>query len=333
MNRLIISLFLLSISSYTVVHTAVKDQSDLRKEMFKKHLSERVARLFIPAIDKEDIDQVRDAIVSLGDTVKIAVNIPIMVPVDGLNQYMFLLQYLVRSKVPQSDTSNAFVMKAISLLMNAGAELEIVDYIGNSLLHYAVIVRNKDLIAMFLSLNLHVDWMNDKWETPLSMAVKLGHVDIVEFLLKQGASSNRYDYEKRLPLHYACMFNEIFISTALVSRLLEHGTAQDVLARDRSGHTPADYAREHGYASVIAMFMAYLKPHQRGGLFSSFNIDKAKSHAPLLPDVCRLNNVTDEKITAARKNLRQVVTNRRIHSDENIMSLTNYEFGLPSLLV
>ena len=122
--------------------------------------------------------------------------------------------------------------EAVNAFLEAGANTELVDADGNTPLHiasrrgHAEIVEN--LSAKSASATLNMENFGD--QTPLSLACKSGNSSVVRILLKRGASVNEATKGKT-PLHIACERGCLEI----VKTLLEHKA--DVDRADMLGQT------------------------------------------------------------------------------------------------
>lgn len=89
----------------------------------------------------------------------------------------------------------------------------IVDKKQNTLLHIACLKGRSVLVNSFLKSkdssksepNVNLESLNQRKQTPLHLAAKAGHADIVKALLTCGASV-RPDTDSYTPLHYVCSF-------------------------------------------------------------------------------------------------------------------------------
>lgn len=85
--------------------------------------------------------------------------------------------------------------------------------------------------------------------TALKIASIYGHVDVIQLLVKAGASINfRVEYG-RSPLLLAVKFNHEEAVRVLLS------TQADLSARDHTGYSSLDYALENGYDVITGMLI------------------------------------------------------------------------------
>jgi ankyrin repeat protein len=106
--------------------------------------------------------------------------------------------------------------KVLELLIEAGADLEVVDAVGLSPVLYTTRLRTDG-----------------------------GMVDAAEILLNAGANVNRSGPDGYAPLHYAASYKD----AGLLKLLLSHGA--EVNVRGPSGDTPLHSAIQHGVAEIV----------------------------------------------------------------------------------
>ncbi|KAK5640114.1 hypothetical protein RI129_010925 [Pyrocoelia pectoralis] len=90
--------------------------------------------------------------------------------------------------------------------------------------------------------------------TPLHRACYNDHIDIVSFLLENGASVSAVTHMKWQPLHSACQWNNVNCTL----RLLQHGA--DINALTEGGQTPLHIAASHG-ASYDTVQLLLMQPY------------------------------------------------------------------------
>lgn len=80
------------------------------------------------------------------------------------------------------------------------------------------------------------EWMDDIGLLPIHWAADRGHVEILKFLIEQGADLNSLDLEEQTPLHYAACCGHV----EAVRYLLSIGA--DTSRKNGDGMTPKDIA-------------------------------------------------------------------------------------------
>ena len=115
-------------------------------------------------------------------------------------------------------------------------------------LHYAAFCGMHD-IARFLAVE-HSQDVNargfENKETPLHVAVRRGHVEVVRVLLELGADTEVRNGDGHTPLRWASQYGGVEIARAL----LEHGA--DTEARDKSNGTPLIVVLRYGNSAEVA---------------------------------------------------------------------------------
>jgi ankyrin repeat protein len=83
--------------------------------------------------------------------------------------------------------------------------------------------------------------------TPLHLASRRGFIDLVEFLVGQGADLNARGAWDLTPLHYSAVFNQPTITT----KLLDYGA--DHHLKDAKGNTALDHAKLERNNDVVTI--------------------------------------------------------------------------------
>ena len=93
----------------------------------------------------------------------------------------------------------------VRMLIKAGADVNWADREGKTPLHKAIRYNRTDLIRTLIDADANVNLNNiySKGYTLLTWAIQEGHVDVVEALIKTGASVNKADKSGSDPLHIA----------------------------------------------------------------------------------------------------------------------------------
>lgn len=91
--------------------------------------------------------------------------------------------------------------------------------------------------------------VNDKSnldKTPLVVAAKNGHVEMVKVLVELGADANDKGRTGRTTLHIAAEEGQVEVVRLLIGEL-----GVDVHAKDKKGETPLHFAAKCGHAGVV----------------------------------------------------------------------------------
>jgi ankyrin repeat protein len=110
---------------------------------------------------------------------------------------------------------------------------------GLSALHWAVNTDDMALIETLLAKKANIDSVDALGHTPLHYAVINGQTEIIKLLLFKGSNANIKDHKwGHTPLHNAVTFCQI-CKPEIIYMLLEHGA--DIDAVDKKGMTPIQY--------------------------------------------------------------------------------------------
>lgn len=120
----------------------------------------------------------------------------------------------------------------IGMLIDAGAVVAAVDHGDRSVLHWAILAGRLDVVKYLVTVqSVPATFDPSGFFPPLVEAIQSGHLEIVEFLVSEGADATQADADGFTPLHHAATKNELDIGTFLVSK------GAKASARDDSGKT------------------------------------------------------------------------------------------------
>ena len=120
-------------------------------------------------------------------------------------------------------------------------------------LHKAVRQNRIEMVKWLIDNGAEVNSKNTDHKTPLHLASNLGFFEVVKCLIENGAETNANDNENITPLHDACSIVFNTISPTEISKcLLEKGAQID--AKCNFGYTPLHYATNYGNLK-IAQFL------------------------------------------------------------------------------
>ena len=139
--------------------------------------------------------------------------------------------------VCHSTSSPKLKIEIIKLLLENGAEVN--EAMGNELwtpLHAATVGGDVEVVRFLLENGARTDAEDGRCQTPLTIAIDLGYVAVVDVLLVQCGSNFRIrggGYETTL-LHYAATTNHV----AIIELLLARGGLKALEAKNDGGQTP-----------------------------------------------------------------------------------------------
>jgi len=110
---------------------------------------------------------------------------------------------------------------------------------GNSALHIATVQGNIEKVRLLLQHGAEVNVVNNLWLTPLHYAVNCGWNEIVQMLLDHGAKVNALNNFDFTPLHYAANQGEIKIAKLLIEK------RAPLNIQNMFGQTPLHCASNH----------------------------------------------------------------------------------------
>ena len=120
-------------------------------------------------------------------------------------------------------------------------------------LHYAAFCGLHDVVTFLI-----VEHSQDvnarsfrRWETPLLVAVRMGHVEIAQLLLKHGADTEARDTAYNSPLEMVTVKGQV----ELAQVLLEHGA--DANVQDKERCTPLYWASQFGQLAVAQVLLSH----------------------------------------------------------------------------
>ena len=169
-------------------------------------------------------------------------------------------------------------VEIVTLLLDRGADVNAVDKFKMSPLQFAVYQPKQEMIDLllarganpsgmalcaaaeqgrsaavttFLQKGANPDLGNAEGETPLHLATRGGHLEIVQALLVSAKKIDQTEsHYGQTPLHWAAIYGHPKIVAALQQK------GANVAVKDTSGHTALDYAVQHGHAEVAALLAA-----------------------------------------------------------------------------
>ena len=107
--------------------------------------------------------------------------------------------------------------------------------------------------ALDMGANINIGAPNPHlWATPLYLASRNNHVNIVNLLVERGAHLNKTDFHGMTPLYIASHNGHVE-----VVRILADGGA-DIERCSYSMHTPLYTASYHGHVEVVALEVAVI---------------------------------------------------------------------------
>jgi ankyrin repeat protein len=137
------------------------------------------------------------------------------------------------------------------LLLKHGAKLDVRMRGGDTPLHYAAVLGERDSAVRFLlAQKVDVNARNDAGQTPLHMPFRLSPSPrVIELLLGGGADVNARDKQGRTPLHAAAERGPASVAELLIDAKADLG------ARDDSGATPLHLAAKLKRKEIVELLL------------------------------------------------------------------------------
>eukprot|EP01127_Copromyxa_protea_P019422 TRINITY_DN6299_c0_g1_i1.p1 TRINITY_DN6299_c0_g1~~TRINITY_DN6299_c0_g1_i1.p1 ORF type:complete len:252 (+),score=45.01 TRINITY_DN6299_c0_g1_i1:216-971(+) len=132
-------------------------------------------------------------------------------------------------------------LSAFSLLVKAGATVDLANFDGRTPLHLAVSgfsslpEASLQMSGFLLHHGANPNVVDQTGCTPLHLASEMGNVPLIEILLEEGANVNIVDHEGETALFYALRGQ----SVPAVNKLVEYGI--DMTARNADGESALDF--------------------------------------------------------------------------------------------
>ena len=133
------------------------------------------------------------------------------------------------SMLPTNMISAAGTLEIISLLEKLGANLNMKDEVGDTLLIAAIKQNRFDIIKILIEKRVDINSKNTSGETPLVNAIKYSSAEIILWLIDNGAKINIDSTEKfdEAPLYHAIISNKLEIAKLLIERGADITILQD----------------------------------------------------------------------------------------------------------
>lgn len=208
-------------------------------------------------------------------------------------------------------------LELIKMLLNAGADLNIVDNERHTPLSIMVDeglnirrLREKELflerLVFLLKFRIDIDAVDDEGRTVIHRAVIADDVEVIEKLLSKKANLSIKDKQGRTALHHTQWKGNYKIARLLIV------AGADVNATDYAGFTVLNYAAILGHTKLVMILIA-------SGVFMYNKAKKSKSVAQFFKgkeeNLSKLlaSDITDEKMRSA---IAQVIQNLKTEISE-----------------
>ena len=158
------------------------------------------------------------------------------------------LQEIDASFIDFTQAANAGDLGRFVQGLNSGMSINAVDETGHSIFHYACGRGHLDIVRACIEQGADLSEENGA-VTPLTLAVKNGHVAVVSLLVEEGVDVNGIDEHGKTSLHLACRCGHVDVARELLN------LGAEVRAIDKSGNTPLHEAARVGSVEVTELLL------------------------------------------------------------------------------
>ena len=134
-------------------------------------------------------------------------------------------------------------------LINQGADIDVKDRHGTTLLHDACANGHLDVVKFLVENKADINAKKNDGTTPLHEASRYGHLDIVKVLVENKADINATKNGDWTPLHDASWKGYLNVAKFLVEN------KPDVNAKDNDGRTPLHRASDAGHLDIVKLLI------------------------------------------------------------------------------
>ncbi|XP_048250451.1 ankyrin repeat domain-containing protein 50-like isoform X2 [Haliotis rufescens] len=183
--------------------------------------------------------------------------------VASLGGHVDIVRYFLSQKVADINSMGKYgrtpVMVAaekghrqvFNLLVTQGADVSVVDDDRNNILHVASLGGHVDIVRYFLSRKVaDINSMGKYGRTPVMNAAEMGHRQVFDLLVTQGADVSVVDDDRNNILHVACLGGHVDIVKYVLSQKVA-----DINSRGKYGRTPVMVAAEKGHSQVFDLLV------------------------------------------------------------------------------
>ncbi|KAL8284840.1 hypothetical protein RB600_009325 [Gaeumannomyces tritici] len=137
----------------------------------------------------------------------------------------------------------------VRLLLNNGADAEAKDLDGRTLLHAAARSKNASIVSLLLDIGANIEAAGNDGSRPLDIAARLGSRDILRLLLDRGANIEAPNKDGQSPLQWWAKYGH----RNKVQILLDNGA--NIEDADIGGRKPLHLAAEYGNEDVVSLLL------------------------------------------------------------------------------
>ncbi|XP_071111739.1 ankyrin repeat domain-containing protein 50-like [Haliotis cracherodii] len=154
-------------------------------------------------------------------------------------------------RTPLMEAAEKGHRQAFDLLVRKGADVSLVDDVGNNILHMACLGGHVDIVKYVLSQKVaDINSRGQYRRTPVMMAAEKGHRQVFDLLVREGADVSLVDDNGSNILHVACLGGHVDIVKYVLSQKVA-----DMNGRGQYGRTPLMVAAEKGHRQVFDLLV------------------------------------------------------------------------------
>ncbi|XP_059139290.1 serine/threonine-protein phosphatase 6 regulatory ankyrin repeat subunit C-like [Physella acuta] len=155
-------------------------------------------------------------------------------------------------------------MEIVNFLIEKKVNIDQADDSQSTALHYACRSNNLEIVKLLVNAGAKVEGYNNESSTPFSEACKISNIDMMKLLINAGSDINCVDKYQRTPLINSIKDHSIILMHSIIERnlaftqfLLEHGA--DISNVDKDGMTALMWAAKTNNEQVFDLLID-LKP-------------------------------------------------------------------------
>lgn len=220
---------------------------------------------------------------------------------------------------------------AAKKLIELGADLTATNNQGHSVLHWAIMRRNDEMVQTLIDKEVDLDVKDRNQYTPLIMAIYYGNTDAAKKLLEADCRVDVEDQQGMSPLHAAMNRGD----DALIGMLLERGC--DMFDKNKQDVTPFMLACQSGQLKFVKEHFDASKAAEKSKngqtclLYATYSnqagVVKYLCEQTDLVNVADKNGQTPLKVAVSYDNPDMVMTLLKHSADPNVKSVNDYDFA------
>ncbi len=156
----------------------------------------------------------------------------------------------IRVVVSMHELARNGRVDSIEKLILRGEELDARDERGCTALHFAVVAKQREAVAVLVGNGADVNSHNKRGDTPLHMAVANRDHALVQYLIKKGADVETTNEGGTTLMHVAAQVGDVGLSKLFLEKGLSVDQATKV------GFTPLHFAAQSGHDDAMEFLLA-----------------------------------------------------------------------------